>query len=509
MKLRLGGKHGGYAIVSPKDHKRLSEYTWRKNDEGYVTGEVDGVGMSMHHLVYGAEYQQKVDHINGIRHDNRIENLRLSNSLLNGQNKHMDKTGCSSQYVGVNLHGKKYSSHIMLNHVLHNLGHYDNEVDAAVARDMFIVHSKLDHIPLNFPDKREEYLLKEYIPFQPKIPKQKYTGVQERNNGSYYVTVSIGRVTNTVGTFKDIIEAAKAFDEYVVNNNLFGRKLNFPDQYPDYVNKKLILTFCEPIDDVSVKLLLNDGKYLIIDKSEYDKVKYYACGITPKGYGTIRVDGIDLRLSRFLTGETDPLIYVDHIDRNTLNNRLANLRKSNCKKNPQNRTKQKGLTSKYMGVHYNTNGQIWIGRIKKDGKLVFHIKLADEEAVARAHDLFIIDHLKDDHYGLNFKWSDDDIIAWKQKLDVMTKLVNKSNSNSSSKYAGVSYSKKIDKWVAKVARTEQTRSFYHECSTEEAAARSRDLFVLFNRKDSGMKFNFIWSDDDIEKWNAILKIKKN
>ncbi|AYV76797.1 MAG: hypothetical protein Barrevirus1_19 [Barrevirus sp.] len=506
MKLRLGGKHGGYAIVSPKDHKRLSEHSWSKNDEGYVTGTVDGVGMSMHHLVSGAEYQQKVDHINGIRHDNRKENLRLSNSLLNGQNKHMDKTDTSSQYVGVSLYGTKYISRIMLNYVMHNLGIYDNEVDAAIARDMFLVHSKLDHIPLNFPDKREEYLLREYKPFQSRMPTNEYHGVTERKHG-YAVKVRHG-VTKYVGTFKDALEGAKAYDEYIVNNNLFGKKLNFPDKYPDYVNKKIILTQCEPIDDVSVKLLLNNGNYLIIDKSEYDKVKYYTCGISTDGYGTIKVDGILLRLSRFLTGETDPLIYVDHIDRNPLNNRLVNLRKSNCKKNPQNQTKQEGLTSKYMGVSYDKKSQLWVGQVRKDYKRIFHIMLEDETACARFRDLFIINHLKDEHYSLNFKWSPDDIIIWKQKLDEMTKLVNKPKLNASSKYVGVTYLKNTEKWRATI-QLNQKLVFNRTFSTEESAAHGRDLYILFNLKDSGLKYNFTWTNDDIDKWNAILKIKIN
>lgn len=66
---------------------RAGDVAGRVTDKGYVRLYVDGSPYSAHRLIwfikYG-EYVEEIDHINGIKSDNRIENLR---SVTRSQNR--------------------------------------------------------------------------------------------------------------------------------------------------------------------------------------------------------------------------------------------------------------------------------------------------------------------------------------------------------------------------------------------------------------------------------------
>ena len=55
---------------------------------------------------------------------------------------------------------------------------------------------------------------------------------------------------------------------------------------------------------------------------------------------------------------------IDHIDGNTLNNRIENLRPATKSTNGMNRGKQKNNTSGYKGVYFSNERKKWIAQIK-------------------------------------------------------------------------------------------------------------------------------------------------
>ena len=84
---------------------------------------------------------------------------------------------------------------------------------------------------------------------------------------------------------------------------------------------QIIKTFCEDIDKNTVRLLMKDhpDKIVKIDKEDYDRIKYYACYIEKNNYVAICVPETKA-LHRVLMNETNPKIFVDHINSNPLDN---------------------------------------------------------------------------------------------------------------------------------------------------------------------------------------------
>jgi len=103
--------------------------------DGYKTGILLGRAYLTHrvllamHIGYWPEY---VDHINGNRADNRIENLREVTKVQNGRNTAMPTTNTSG-HIGVswNSRDKRWSAYITLNRKRKALGNF-KELQAAI-----------------------------------------------------------------------------------------------------------------------------------------------------------------------------------------------------------------------------------------------------------------------------------------------------------------------------------------------------------------------------------------
>lgn len=109
------------------------------NDRGYVAVNILGSSHKAHRIVwalyYGEEPKSVIDHVNGIRSDNRIENLRLADKSKNSANSKIrsdNTSGCK----GVHYYKarKQWTAYVNYEGRRVNLGYFDLYEDAVLAR---------------------------------------------------------------------------------------------------------------------------------------------------------------------------------------------------------------------------------------------------------------------------------------------------------------------------------------------------------------------------------------
>jgi len=428
LEIKLGGIRKGIAIVSPEDYDKVSQYSWHQNNYGYVMACIDKKNKSLHRFVMNAEENDLIDHKNNNKLDNQRGNLKFSDSSKNSLNRTL-KEGKTSKYKGVYYKNnkKKYYAELTIEGMWYYLGSFKDEVDAAEIIDKFMLYKKLDdHVKLNFPEKKDRYLTENYEP--PMKKEKKYTGVF-KDGDKFGAIISIN--DKNVYLKRSCLteeECARAYDEYVVKNNIPNRKLNFPDDRPEYNPLSVIKTKFKEINDKTVRLLISE-KPVLIDKDDYDRIKYYNCFVnSTSGYVMMNKDNKTILLHRYLMNETDPKVYIDHEDSNILNNTKRNLRYSDKYKNAQNKSKMDNSTSIYNGVCFVERANTFFASVSKNGEKLFTYRNKYDWIAARRRDLYIMEYLKDDHYKFNFEWDEDEIKLWKDYFDITDK-VNKSNNN--------------------------------------------------------------------------------
>lgn len=113
------------------------------SDSGYLRISVhirnETVYIKAHHICwfmyYGEWPSVNIDHINSIKTDNRIANLRLAASQQNSFNARKTKAKTTSLFKGVAWHkvAKKWRAYITLNNKHIHIGLFSSEIEAAQA----------------------------------------------------------------------------------------------------------------------------------------------------------------------------------------------------------------------------------------------------------------------------------------------------------------------------------------------------------------------------------------
>lgn len=118
---------------SPEDYDLLVMVPWSIEKYGYVVHNEE----RMHRMVMGLEFKdgRQVDHRNGVRTDNRRENLRLATARRNTQNQLIVNHRGTSKYRGVYWadHINKWVARITVNYKNIHLGVYSDEDEAGAA----------------------------------------------------------------------------------------------------------------------------------------------------------------------------------------------------------------------------------------------------------------------------------------------------------------------------------------------------------------------------------------
>lgn len=151
--ITLGGTKaaGRVALVDDEDYELVMQHKWHVDERRLPSGRIKGpyavattypggrrTNVKMHKLITG---WPQTDHINHNGLDNRRENLREASNSQNAYNQR-PQIGRASAFKGVRWHpqtggaaGGRWMAAIQSNGVVHHLGHFLSEEEAALAYD--------------------------------------------------------------------------------------------------------------------------------------------------------------------------------------------------------------------------------------------------------------------------------------------------------------------------------------------------------------------------------------
>ena len=134
-----GAKHTNEHIAKFWNKQFAGKPAFTTNRDGYFVGAIFAKSYSAHRVIWALCYGEWpdgfIDHINGIRSDNRITNLRVVSDLQNAQNSGRARNSSSGQ-TGVYFIKAtgRWKAHIECNKRRYNLGNFILKDDAIAAR---------------------------------------------------------------------------------------------------------------------------------------------------------------------------------------------------------------------------------------------------------------------------------------------------------------------------------------------------------------------------------------
>lgn len=131
---------------------RNNDKVYTANNKGYINVTCGSKSYTAHRvaweLFYGKEPEGVIDHINGIKDDNRIDNLRDVSQKENMQNvykPYKDENGNKHEYIKFNKMSNMFKVAITINDTL-IYSHYYNTLPEAEAAVEVIQHALQDDI---------------------------------------------------------------------------------------------------------------------------------------------------------------------------------------------------------------------------------------------------------------------------------------------------------------------------------------------------------------------------
>lgn len=152
----------GHLFWKVKKAQRISigDRAGTADSDGYYRTRIDGRRYKNHRLIYlffTGNLPKILDHINGIRTDNRIENLRKCTFSQNNMNVKRRKNNRSG-YKGVffKKEKKRYVAQIRINKTAIHLGCFDTAEEAALVYDKKAKELFGEFAVLNFKESPNE-----------------------------------------------------------------------------------------------------------------------------------------------------------------------------------------------------------------------------------------------------------------------------------------------------------------------------------------------------------------
>ena len=130
----LGSEHGRRVFNSRFAGKRA--FTGVDGD-GYLVGRIDGRRYFAHRVIwalYHGKWPRVIDHINQVKTDNRLCNLREVSVAQNNRNRAKQRNNTSG-FTGVVRRGSKWRAYVVRDSKMHHVGVFESAEDAFTARE--------------------------------------------------------------------------------------------------------------------------------------------------------------------------------------------------------------------------------------------------------------------------------------------------------------------------------------------------------------------------------------
>jgi hypothetical protein len=126
-----------WKVTKPRSRIRIGSVAGTVNNNSYVRIELKNVNYLAHRIVYYMHYgidpcDLQVDHINGIKSDNRPDNLRLATNAENAMNRQGPAVNSTSGIRGVswNKAKRKWMAYVFFEGKNKHLGYFETKTDA-------------------------------------------------------------------------------------------------------------------------------------------------------------------------------------------------------------------------------------------------------------------------------------------------------------------------------------------------------------------------------------------
>jgi hypothetical protein len=373
-----------YALVDEVDYENVMKYKWNCNYKitcfnNYtyyeVLGWVNKKTIKLSHFIYGKpSTNMVVDHINKNTFDNRRKNLTESTKNQNGQNKKKTTKKTTSIYIGVsyNKRSKKWQSKSCNK----NLGLFDNEIDAAISYDKYVLIKFGKNASTNNLVKYKEIInLTEDDILVKKKSRDLPDNICMRNKSFLvvikYKELKFKKQAKTLEEAKIILKKCKDEINKKKENELLMH--NQKEITRDSENNAIILLYDSNNNNIGST---------IVDDNKWHHLSLYTWRLN-NDYIVGRIDNNDIRLNRYLLGVSNDLV-VDHYNNNKLDNRIKNLRPATPAQNTYNKSPYNTSTTGYKGVSKIKNKETFTANICKNGERYYLgvYKYAIEAAIA-------------------------------------------------------------------------------------------------------------------------------